>query len=123
MRDTGSYFKVNGEERYNRTSEDFKHELRLNVDYKAADFLDFFSMTSFRSRKNNILGVSEGERIIRKTNLYDSGMFKIGMNGNKEIMAGGEMNLDVAYVRNFGFKISQAMKEYWELDMQIKFIF
>jgi len=120
MRDTGSYYRVGGEDRYNRSSEDFKHELSLDVDYKPVSFLDLFSRTFFRTRKNNILGVEEGERIIRNSNIYDSGTLKLGFSGNREVMTGGEMKLDVAYVNNFGYRISEAMKEYWEVDMKIE---
>jgi hypothetical protein len=123
MRDTGSYLTVGNEKHYNRTSENFKHQMKMNVDYKATDFLDFFSSALFNFRKNNRLGIEEGERVVTKSTLYDSGTLKIGFKGKKDIMGNGNMDLDVAYVRNYGYRISDTMRKYWEVKMALTFDF
>jgi hypothetical protein len=123
MRDTGSYLTVGNEKHYNRISENFKHQMKMNVDYKAASFLDLFSSAFFRLRQNNQLGVENGERVITKSTLYDSGTLRIGFKGKKKVLGKGNMNLDVAYVRNYGHRISDAMRKFWEINMKLVFEF
>ncbi len=123
MRDTGSYLTVEGEENYNRTRENFKHRVKMNVDYEAADFLDLFSSALFRTRKRNSLGVENGEKVVTSSNFYDSGTLRVGFKGEKDITGNGNIKLDVAYVRNYGNRISEAMRKYWDINMKLTFDF
>jgi hypothetical protein len=123
MRDTGSYLTFGNEKHYNRTNENFKQQMEMNVDYDVAKFLDLFSSALFRFRRNNRLGVKDGKRIVTKSTLYDSGVLRIGFKGKKDIFGNGNLNLNVVYVRNYGNRISDAMKKYWEVVMKLTFDF
>ncbi|MDZ7860450.1 MAG: hypothetical protein U5O15_07265 [Candidatus Krumholzibacteriota bacterium] len=123
MRDSGSYLTVEDEKHYNRTRENFKHRLKMNVDYKAADFLNLFSSALFRTEKRNSLGVENEERIVTNSNFYDSGTLKVGFEGEKDVVGNGNIKLDVAYVRNYGNRISEAMRKYWDINMKLTFDF
>jgi len=123
MRDTGSYLTFEGEKKYNRTSEDFRHEFRLNLSYKPYPFVTFSTDNTLRFRKNNTLGVSGGERVVVNSNTYESGTFRIGARGKKDVVLGASLNLDVAYIRNFGSRITREMKEYVRARMSLSYEF
>ena len=123
MRDTGSYLNFEGEQRYNRSSEDFRHEFRLKMNYLPADYLRFSTDNTLRYRKSNSLGVEDGERIITGSRTYESGTFRIGVKGKKDVMFGASLDLDLYYVRNFGERITREMKEYVDAQMSVSYRF
>ena len=123
MRDTGSYLTFEGEQRYNRSSEDFRHEFRLKMNYLPADYLRFSTDNTLRYRKSNSLGVEDGERIITGSRTYESGTFRIGVKGKKDVMFGASLDLDLYYVRNFGERITREMKEYVDAQMSVSYRF
>ena len=123
MRDTGSYLTFEGEQRYNRSSEDFRHEFRLKMNYLPADYLRFSTDNTLRYRKSNSLGVEDGERIITGSRTYESGTFRIGVKGKKDVMFGASLDLDLYYIRNFGERITREMKEYVDAQMSLSYRF
>jgi len=123
MRDTGSYLNFEGEQRYNRTSEDFRHEFRLKMNYLPADYLRFSTDNTLRYRKSNSLGVEDGVRIITGSRTYESGTFRIGVKGKKDVMFGASLDLDLYYIRNFGERITREMKEYVDAQMSLSYRF
>lgn len=123
MRDTGSYLTFEGEQRYNRSSEDFRHEFRLKMNYLPVDYLRFSTDNTLRYRKSNSLGVEDGERIITGSRIYESGTFRIGVKGKKDVMFGASLDLDLYYIRNFGERITREMKEYVDAQMSVSYRF
>ncbi len=123
MRDTGSYLDFEGERRYNRSSEDLRHEFRLKMNYLPVDYLRFSTDNTLRFRESNSLGVEDGVRVVTGSRTYESGTFRIGVKGKKDVMFGANLDLNLYYIRNFGERITKEMREYVDAKMSLSYQF
>ncbi len=123
MKDTGSYLQREGRELYSPNSKNVEHTLAFDVRYMLSPEFLLKAQADFRTQESGIYGVVGPRRAIVRTTVYDSGGFKVGFMRKKEIWNAGSVDLDVAYARNYGTYITEARKQYWEVNSAVNLKF
>lgn len=119
MKDTGSYLMRAGERRYSKSSGNEEHSLYLDATYQPNPDFMIRASSDFRNQQSNIFGAKDGRRIITSKKLFESGGMRLGFVRKKNIGSSGAIDLNVAYVRNFGKYITEARKKYWDVNSAI----
>ena len=124
MKDTGSYLqKSGGEKLYGRTNENFEHRMRMYCEYNPVKDMILFVRTTYKTQKNNTLGMVDGERQVVGSSGSDSGDLRTGFERSRKLTDSGKIDLDVAYVKKFAPYLSEDRKQYWEVNMNLEMSF
>jgi hypothetical protein len=123
MKDTGSYLLRKGREVYSPNSRNVEHTLAFDVKYTLSPAFLIKAQADFRTQESGIYGLVGTRRAIVRTTIYESGGFKVGFVRRKDIWNAGSVDLDVAYARNYGTYITEARKQFWEVNSAINLKF
>lgn len=123
FKDTGSYLRRDGRDVYSPNSMNVEHTLYFDLKYAIMADLAIKAVADFRNQENGTYGLKQGKRAIVRTVEYSSGGLRLGFERKKQIGRYGEIDLDIAWVRNYGAFITEERKEFWAVDSAVNLKF
>ena len=123
FKDTGSYLRRGNRDIYSPNSMNVENTLFFDLRYTIMTDLVLKAVADFRNQENGSYGLKSGKRAIVRTVEYSSGGLRLGFERKKKIGRYGEIDLDVAWVRNYGAFITEERKEFWAVDSAVNLKF
>ncbi len=124
LKDKGSYLdNERGIEVYSPYQENLEDGLAAALSYNFSKDTQIRAESKFRLKKRNQIGSSGGDFVVTSSTDYESGTLLLGFKKYSDLSGLGELDMDIAYIKNYGPYISEKRKEYWDVNASLKFSF